>query len=156
MNSSKNGLRRGLQTCAVGAATAIAVGFLSAGAANADTNAALPGGTITKTLADGTVVTVTMSGESANISGSMGSTPLHRNVWVSGSAKVEISGGSGAEGGELRGPRPRVRRRLRRRVALRRALLRGLHRQRHLGRLHHERRGLRRLRAGPLLRQRHR
>ncbi|MCZ4556307.1 MspA family porin [Rhodococcus maanshanensis] len=101
MNSSTIGLRRGLRISAVGAATAIAVGFLSAGAANADTFVPLPGGTITKTLADGTVVTVTMTGESANISGSMGATPLHRNVWVSGSAKVEISGGSGAEGGYI-------------------------------------------------------
>ncbi|MFC7447787.1 MspA family porin [Rhodococcus daqingensis] len=101
MNSSNTGLRRGLQISAVGAATAVALGFLSAGAANADTVVPLPGGTITKTLADGTVVTVTMTGESANISGSMGATPLHRNVWVSGSAKVEISGGSGAEGGDI-------------------------------------------------------
>ncbi|SNX90227.1 hypothetical protein SAMN05447004_104285, partial [Rhodococcus sp. OK270] len=59
MNTSKNGLRRGLRISAVGAATAIAVGFFSAGAANADTFVPLPGGTITKTLADGTVVTVT-------------------------------------------------------------------------------------------------
>jgi hypothetical protein len=101
MNVSSTGLRRGLKTAALGSAAAIALGFFSAGAANADTFVPLPGGTITKTLADGTVVTVTMSGESANISGSMGSTPLHRNVWVSGSAKVEISGGSGAEGGDI-------------------------------------------------------
>ncbi|SEM40957.1 MspA family porin [Rhodococcus maanshanensis] len=101
MNVSSTGLRRGLKTAALGSAAAIALGFFSAGAANADTFVPLPGGTITKTLADGTVVTVTMSGESANISGSMGATPLHRNVWVSGSAKVEISGGSGAEGGDI-------------------------------------------------------
>ncbi|MFG1784085.1 MspA family porin [Rhodococcus oryzae] len=100
MNSSKNGLRRGLQISAVGAATAVAVGFLSAGAANADTFVPLPGGTISKTLVDGTVVTVTMSGESANISPSMGATPLHRNVWVSGSAKVELSGDN-ADGGKI-------------------------------------------------------
>ncbi|MET4610383.1 hypothetical protein ABIC28_001361 [Rhodococcus sp. PvR044] len=99
MNSSTIGLRRGLRISAVGAAAAIAVGFFSAGAANADTFVPLPGGTVTKTLADGTEVTVTMTGESATVSPSMGSTPLHRNVWVSGSAKVEISGGSGAEGG---------------------------------------------------------
>jgi MspA len=101
MNASTNGLRRGLKIASVGATAAIAIGFLSAGAANADTFVPLPGGTISKTLADGTVVTVTMSDESANISGSMGSTPLHRNVWVSGSAKVAISGGSGAEGGDI-------------------------------------------------------
>ncbi|AQA21494.1 mspA family protein [Rhodococcus sp. MTM3W5.2] len=100
MNSSNNGLRRGLQISAVGAATAVAVGFLSAGAANADTFVPLPGGTISKTLVDGTVVTVTMTGESANISPSMGATPLHRNVWVSGSAKVELSGAN-ADGGKI-------------------------------------------------------
>ncbi|TJZ74944.1 porin [Rhodococcus oryzae] len=100
MNSSKNSLRRGLQISAVGAATAVAVGFLSAGAANADTFVPLPGGTISKTLVDGTVVTVTMTGESANISPSMGATPLHRNVWVSGSAKVELSGAN-ADGGKI-------------------------------------------------------
>ncbi|MFC7446406.1 MspA family porin [Rhodococcus daqingensis] len=94
MNVSTIGLRRGLKTAAAGSAAAIALGFFSAGAANADTFVPLPGGTITKTLADGTVVTVTMTGESANISGSMGATPLHRNVWVSGSAKVETSGGA--------------------------------------------------------------
>jgi hypothetical protein len=100
MNASKNGLRRGLQTAAVGATAAIALGFLSAGAANADTFVPLPGGTISKTLVDGTVVTVSMTGESANISPSMGATPLHRNVWVSGSAKVELSGAN-ADGGKI-------------------------------------------------------
>ncbi|MFD4183736.1 MspA family porin [Rhodococcus sp. NPDC058514] len=101
MNVSTTGLRRGLKIASAGSAAAIALGFFSAGAAHADTFVPLPGGTISKTLADGTVVTVTMTGESANISGSMGSTPLHRNVWVSGSAKVQIAGGSGAEGGDI-------------------------------------------------------
>ena len=68
MNSSNTGLRRGLQISAVGAATAVAVGFLSAGAANADTFVPLPDGSITEILADGTVVTITRTGESANIS----------------------------------------------------------------------------------------
>ncbi|MFD4267479.1 MspA family porin [Rhodococcus sp. NPDC058481] len=93
MNASKTGLRRGLQTAAVGATAAIALGFFSAGAASADTFVPLPDGSITETLVDGTVVKLTRTGESANISPSMGSTPLHRNVWVSGSTKVEVSGG---------------------------------------------------------------
>ncbi|MFE3289975.1 MspA family porin, partial [Rhodococcus sp. NPDC059234] len=42
-----------------------------------------------------TVVTITRTGESANISPSLGATPLHRNAWVSGSAKVELSGPGG-------------------------------------------------------------
>jgi hypothetical protein len=79
----------------VGAAAAMALGLLSTGAANADTFVPLPGGEISKTLSDGTVVTIRMVGESANINPSMGSTPLHRNAWVSGSAQVEVSGGNG-------------------------------------------------------------
>ncbi|MGW6377678.1 MspA family porin [Rhodococcus sp. NPDC055112] len=100
MNASKNGLRRGLQTAAVGATAAIALGFFSVGAANADTLVPLPDGSITETLVDGTVVKITRTGESANISPSLGSTPLHRNVWVSGSTKVELSGAN-ADGGKI-------------------------------------------------------
>ncbi|WP_077040033.1 MspA family porin [Rhodococcus sp. MTM3W5.2] len=101
MMHTKASPRRGLRIVTTGAAAAVALGFCSVGAANADTIVPLPGGAITKTLADGTVVTVSMTDESATVSPSMGATPLHRNVWVSGSAKVEISGGSGAEGGSI-------------------------------------------------------
>ncbi|WP_330250408.1 MspA family porin [Nocardia sp. NBC_00565] len=81
----------------VGAAATLALGLFSTGAANADAFVPLPGGSITKTLSDGTVVTISLVGESANINPSMGSTPLHRNAWVSGSAQVEVSGdGSGS------------------------------------------------------------
>ncbi|NNH70151.1 MspA family porin [Nocardia uniformis] len=82
-----------------GVAATAALGLLSTGAANADTFVPLPGGEITKTLSDGTVVTVRMVGESANINPSMGATPLHRNAWVSGSAQVDISGA--AIGGKI-------------------------------------------------------
>ncbi|ONM48334.1 MspA family porin [Nocardia donostiensis] len=84
-----------------GAAATVAMGLFSTGAANADTFVPLPGGEIVKTLSDGTMVTVRLVGESATISPSMGSTPLHRNAWVSGSAQVEIAGGN-AEGGRIR------------------------------------------------------
>ncbi|MEU7763999.1 MspA family porin [Nocardia sp. NPDC049190] len=77
------------------ASAAIALGLLSTGAANADTFVPLPGGELTKTLSDGTVVTIRLVNESANINPSMGSTPLHRNAWVSGSAQVELSGAAG-------------------------------------------------------------
>lgn len=40
-------------------------------------------------------MTIRLVGESANISPSIGATPLHRNVWVSGSAQVELSGAAG-------------------------------------------------------------
>ncbi|MEV5838372.1 MspA family porin [Nocardia sp. NPDC052112] len=79
----------------VGAAATVALGLFSTGAANADTFVPLPGGSITKTLSDGTVVTINLTGESANINPSMGSTPVHRNAWVSGSAQVTVSGDGG-------------------------------------------------------------
>ncbi|WP_454195126.1 MspA family porin [Nocardia sp. Marseille-Q1738] len=79
------------------ASAAITVGLLSTGAAHADTFVPLPGGELVKTLSDGTVVTVRLVGESATISPSMGSTPLHRNAWVSGSAQVELSGTAGGK-----------------------------------------------------------
>ncbi|MFR9753554.1 MspA family porin [Nocardia sp. 004] len=83
-----------------GAAATIAMGLFSTGAANADTFVPLPGGEITQTLSDGTVVTVRLVGESANINPSMGATPVHRNAWVSGSAQVELSGDK-AKGGKI-------------------------------------------------------
>ncbi|MBL1075411.1 MspA family porin [Nocardia sp. 2] len=86
----------------VGAVSAAALGLFSTGAANADTFVPLPGGQITKTLTDGTVVTVKLVGESAVISPSMGSSPVHRNAWVSGSAQVELSGANGDVGGKIR------------------------------------------------------
>ncbi|MDO3650320.1 MspA family porin [Nocardia mangyaensis] len=81
----------------VSAAATVAVGLFSTGAANADTFVPLPGGDITKTLSDGTVVNIKLVGESANISPSMGATPVHRNAWVSGSAQVTVSGGGGGK-----------------------------------------------------------
>lgn len=77
-------------TRAVLTATA-AAGLMSTGVADADTFVPLPGGAVTETLGDGTVVTVRIVGESATISPSMGSTPLHRNAWVSASAQFELS-----------------------------------------------------------------
>lgn len=96
MNISKNGLR----LAAVGAATTVALGFFSAGAANADTFTALPDGEVTKTLVDGTVVKITRTGESVNVSPSMGATPLHRNSWVSGRIGAEVTGPN-AKGGSI-------------------------------------------------------
>ncbi|QIS21836.1 MspA family porin [Nocardia terpenica] len=81
----------------VGAAATMALGLFSTGAANADTFVQLPGGEITQTLVDGTTVTVRLVNETANINPSMGDTPLHRNVWVSGRAEVETSQGKGGK-----------------------------------------------------------
>ncbi|WP_067672277.1 MspA family porin [Nocardia miyunensis] len=85
----------------VGAVTTAALGLFSTGAANADTFVPLPGGSITRTLTDGTSVHVWIDGESANINPSMGSTPLHRNAWASATAHVHISGKTTATGGHI-------------------------------------------------------
>ncbi|NNH68333.1 MspA family porin [Nocardia uniformis] len=71
---------------------ATTLGLLSAAPAQADTFVPLPGGEISRTLTDGTVVTVRLVSESATISPSMGSTPVHRNAWVSGRAEARVSG----------------------------------------------------------------
>ncbi|NNH73199.1 MspA family porin [Nocardia uniformis] len=86
-------LKKTAARLASAAATAtIALGLFSPGAAHADTFVPLPGGEITQTLPDGTAVTIRLVNESALISPSMGSTPLHRNVWASGRAEVQIHG----------------------------------------------------------------
>ncbi|MBF6132237.1 MspA family porin [Nocardia otitidiscaviarum] len=76
----------------VAATATVALGLFSPGAAHADTFIPLPGGEITQTLPDGTAVTIRLVNESVNINPSMGATPLHRNVWASGRAEVEIHG----------------------------------------------------------------
>ncbi|MFC9838321.1 MspA family porin [Rhodococcus sp. NPDC127530] len=98
MNSKT--LRHGAKAAGVVAAATVAIGLVSTGAANADTLVPLQDGTITQTLLDGTVVTVRTTGNTTNISLSMGSTPLHRNVWASGTIDVSIDGGT-AEGGNI-------------------------------------------------------
>lgn len=70
---------------------ATAAVLMSSSLAAADAFVPLPGAALTETLGDGTTVTVRVVGESATISPSMGSTPLHRNAWVSASAQVELS-----------------------------------------------------------------
>ncbi|MEV6276301.1 MspA family porin [Nocardia sp. NPDC051832] len=74
------------------AATAFGIG--QTGVATADTFVPLPGGTITRELADGTTITVRLEQESARINGSMGGTPMHRNVWVTARASVDLAGPS--------------------------------------------------------------
>ncbi len=71
---------------------AVGLGLCSSGAAHADTFIPLPGASITRTLGDGTVVTLSIDNESAKISGSMGATPLHRNVWTTGRGVADVSG----------------------------------------------------------------
>ncbi|WP_280402888.1 MspA family porin [Nocardia carnea] len=82
---------RTMVAAAGSALLATATWALQPAPAHADTFVPLPGGQITETLGDGTTVTVRLTGESAVISPSLGSTPLHRNTWVSGSAGAEAS-----------------------------------------------------------------
>ncbi|NKY36897.1 MspA family porin [Nocardia speluncae] len=81
-----------VRIASVAAAAAAAVGLFSTGAANADTFVPLPGAELHHTLPNGLGVTARIAHESALINPSMGSTPLHRNAWVSASAQVEVHG----------------------------------------------------------------
>lgn len=85
----------------VGAAATAALGLFSTGAANADTFVPLPGGNVVQTFSDGTQVHGWLDGESANINPSLGSTPVHRNAWVSGVAHVHLTGDSSVTGGSI-------------------------------------------------------
>ncbi|MGW4247489.1 MspA family porin [Nocardia sp. NPDC004722] len=94
--------RLDLTTRVVGVGLTVALlGLSHAGQAAADTVVPLPGGDLTQTLSDGTVVRIRLDGESADINPSLGATPLHRNAWVSGTAHVDISGGGAAPGGKI-------------------------------------------------------
>ncbi len=101
----KNNKTAAVRVAAIGAAAAIALGFWSAGAASADTFVPLPDNEISKTLIDGTVVTIKGFGQSGLVSPSMGATPTQRNVWVTGNYTVETSnpGGASIEPGFLVG-----------------------------------------------------
>ncbi|MGW0023108.1 MspA family porin [Rhodococcus sp. NPDC003383] len=83
-----SGLRRGARIGSVAAAAAIALGFLSAGAANADTFVPLPDGQIT---APGDKATVSRTEESALVSPSMAANPTNRVAWVSGKVSARVN-----------------------------------------------------------------
>ncbi len=85
------------------AATAAAVGMLPTGAADADTFIPLADSSVTQTLTDGTVVTVSLTHDSVNLNPSMGSTPLHRNSWVSAHALMHATNGKLTDGWILPG-----------------------------------------------------
>ncbi|MFF2552340.1 MspA family porin [Nocardia sp. NPDC058058] len=93
--SNRNPLSGKLFGVALAAATLF--GLHAPGTAAADTFIPLPGGMISRTLADGTIVTIRIDNESAKINPSMGDTPVHRNVWVSGRGSVDLVGPSASE-----------------------------------------------------------
>ena len=76
--------------------SAVALAAMGTGAAAAG---ALPGGTTTQTLDDGTTVTVRLFDESSTITPSMAATPASRNVWLDGKIAVNVAGG--AQGGKI-------------------------------------------------------
>ena len=45
-----------------------------------------------RTLGDGTVVHISLPDQSAKVSGWMGATPPHRNVWTSARVVADVSG----------------------------------------------------------------
>jgi len=84
-NKHTSGLRRGARIGGVAAAAAVALGFLSAGAANADTFVPLPDGEIV--APDGN--RITRVAESALISPSLAANGAGRVAWVSGTVTAE-------------------------------------------------------------------
>ncbi|MGW6619585.1 MspA family porin [Nocardia sp. NPDC055002] len=72
-------------------AGAVAACLLSTGTASADQFIELPAVSATEPLLGGGEVTVT-GDDFATVSPSVGATPLHRNVWVSGNVQVNASG----------------------------------------------------------------
>lgn len=95
--NAMNTRRRAGRLVGVALAAATALCFAPTSPAQADTFIPLPGGVISRTLGDGTVLTVRIDGESAKISGSLGDTPIHRNVWVTAKASVDLSGPTASE-----------------------------------------------------------
>ncbi|ANZ24030.1 MULTISPECIES: MspA family porin [Rhodococcus] len=83
-----SGLRRGARIGGVAAAAAIALGFLSAGAANADTFVPLPDGEIV--APNGNVIK--RFAETALISPSLAANGAGRVAWVSGTITADVKG----------------------------------------------------------------
>ncbi|WP_207843186.1 MspA family porin [Williamsia soli] len=88
--------RRVAAAAAISGVTAVALATMGTGAAAAGP---LPGGKTTQVLDDGTSVTVSLFGESVDITPSVANIPTSRNVWLNGKIKVDVAGG--AEGGNI-------------------------------------------------------
>lgn len=84
---------------AAGLAGAVAMGLTSLGAGGA-TAGPLPGGKITRTLVDGTPVTVQLFDEYVNVQRPISNVPTTREVWLSG--KVRVTVGGKADGGTVK------------------------------------------------------
>ncbi|MFW0786856.1 MspA family porin [Gordonia sp. CPCC 206044] len=82
----------------VGLAGAAVMGLTSLGAGGAVAGP-LPGGFVSKTLVDGTPVTVRLSDEFVNVQKAVTNVQTSREVWLSGKVKVTVGGK--AEGGKV-------------------------------------------------------
>ncbi|MFC4375638.1 MspA family porin [Nocardia halotolerans] len=91
------GVRRGVFSA--GAAVAVAIGLLSAGAADADTFVPLPDGE-----KHGPGVTVSRTGEHAVVSPSLAANGAGRVVWVTGNARADVQVTPEGEVGPWNGP----------------------------------------------------
>lgn len=83
----------------VGIAGTAVMGLSTMGVGAADAGP-LPGGTITKTLVDGTPVTISLTDEAVTIARATTNIQTSREVWLSG--KVRVNVGGEAEGGSIR------------------------------------------------------
>lgn len=92
----KNITRRVVAAAGLTGAVAMGLTSLAAGGATAGS---LPGGTVTRTLVDGTPVTVTLFDEYVNVQRAVSNVPTSREVWLSGKIKVTVGGK--AEGGSV-------------------------------------------------------
>ena len=93
----KKNITRGV-VAAAGLTGAVAMGLTSLAAGGA-TAGPLPGGTVTRTLVDGTPVTVQLFDEFVNVQRAVTNVQTSREVWVSGKVKVTVGGK--AEGGSV-------------------------------------------------------
>ncbi|HEY5853133.1 MAG TPA: MspA family porin [Aldersonia sp.] len=93
------GLRRGAQVAGLGAAAAVTIGLLSAGAANADTFVPLPDG-----QKAGPGYTMGHVASSALISPSLAANGAGRTAWVSGNAWADVTVTPEGEAGPNSGP----------------------------------------------------
>ncbi|WP_168705666.1 MspA family porin [Gordonia paraffinivorans] len=92
----KNITRRVVAAAGLTGAVAMGLTSLAAGGATAGP---LPGGTVTRTLVDGTPVTVTLYDEFVNVQRAVTNVQTSREVWLSGKIKVTVGGK--AEGGSV-------------------------------------------------------
>lgn len=93
----KNITRRVVAAAGLTGAVAMGLTSLAAGGATAGP---LPGGKISKTLVDGTPVTVQLFDEFVNVQRPISNVPTTREVWLSG--KVRVTVGGKAAGGSVK------------------------------------------------------